>query len=298
MQARCSEFESRWLHEKILDSYLCRIGYHKLINELLVKQRMVIMIVSEKRLVANKRNLELARIKLKEVLHRIKARNDELVECVAICEHCHNEFRKMIKRIDFDNNRLPRFCSRSCANSRVKTDADRAKLSAKLLNKRYVNGKCVEIKPVCCKCCGVVIPYALRTHRTFCSLECKKRYSQHMESGNFSGSYRQYRRACMFKFALSSYPEEFNFKLIEQYGWYSPKNKKNNPNGVTRDHMFSVKLGYENNVSPYLLSHPANCMLMLHLDNVSKGKKCSITLDELKTRISEWELKYGKYECK
>ena len=256
------------------------------------------MIVSEKRLAANRRNIKLAWEKSKEACHRIRKHNQEQVECTSVCEHCHSMFSKMIPRIDLENNRIPRFCSRSCANSRIRTSEIKNKIRAKLVDKRFVGGIAIELSPVRCKYCGKEIVDARSKHRVYCSTECRRNAMRHMKLGNFNGSYWQYRRACMFRFGLSNYPDEFDFKLIEQYGWYSPKNKKDNPNGVTRDHMFSVKRGFDNNVSPDLISHPANCMLMLHLDNVSKGKKCSLTLDELKTRISEWELKYGKYECK
>ena len=100
----------------------------------------------------------------------------------------------------------------------------------------------------------------------------------------------------MFRFSLKDYPDEFDFELIEKYGFYSPANKNNNLNGVSRDHMYSVYEGYKNNISPKIISHPANCKLLKHTDNISKNKKCSITLDELLERIKEWEIKYGKYE--
>ena len=92
-----------------------------------------------------------------------------------------------------------------------------------------------------------------------------------MNNGTFIGTYRQYRQACLFKFSLAAYPEEFDFELIKKYGFYSPKNKKDNPNGVSRDHMYSVREGLANNVPPWILAHPANCRLMLYLDNVSKN---------------------------
>ena len=97
-----------------------------------------------------------------------------------------------------------------------------------------------------------------------------------------------------FDFNLADYPEEFNFSLIEEYGWYSASNRGNNLNGVSRDHMVSVKFGYENNIDPNIISHPANCRLMRHNDNVSKNEDCSISLEELKVRIEKWNLKYNK----
>lgn len=257
------------------------------------------MVVSEKRLAANRRNIELGREKAHETWHRIKEYNQRLVECTAVCEHCHKTFTKMIRQIDLDKNRLPKHCSRSCANSRVRTDEVKAKVSEKLKGVKFVDGERVELEPRTCKVCGKVIPNGRNNHRQFCSIECKRLHLSHVVDEEFKGTYRQYRQACSFKFNLATYPEEFDFELIEQHGFYSPKNKKDNPNGVTRDHMYSVREGFANNVSPFILSHPANCQLLLHLENVSKNKKSSITLDELKERIRQWNEKYGQFEpCK
>ena len=62
------------------------------------------------------------------------------------------------------------------------------------------------------------------------------------------------------------------------------------------DHfMFSVKDGFLFNVDANIISHPANCELMIHSKNISKNKNSSITLDTLLKRIHEWDLKYNKY---
>ena len=103
------------------------------------------MYVSEKRLAANRRNIELGREKAHETWHRIKERNQQLVECTATCEHCHKVFNKLIKQIDLDKNRLPRFCSRSCANSRIRTPEIKAKVSKTLCGTKTVGGKRIEI---------------------------------------------------------------------------------------------------------------------------------------------------------
>ena len=57
--------------------------------------------------------------------------------------------------------------------------------------------------------------------------------------------------------------------------------------------MISVKYGYENNIDPKIISHPANCMLLRHNDNVSKHKKCSLALAQLLEKIQIWDIKYG-----
>jgi hypothetical protein len=101
-----------------------------------------------------------------------------------------------------------------------------------------------------------------------------------------------YRLECSFSFSLQQFPDEFDFSLIEKYGWYSAKNRGNNLGGVSRDHIVSVKFGYDNGIDPKIISHPANCQLLIHNDNVSKNKKCGITLDELINKIKEWDNKY------
>lgn len=111
--------------------------------------------------------------------------------------------------------------------------------------------------------------------------------------GNKEGIER-YRQMCEFKFNVYDYPHEYNFKLIEKYGWYKAKNNGNNLDGVSRDHKYSVSEGFIHNISPYLLSHPANCELILHRENSSKKDKCSITLKELKKLVEIWENKYGQ----
>jgi hypothetical protein len=105
----------------------------------------------------------------------------------------------------------------------------------------------------------------------------------------------RYRQLCEFKFSLKDYPNEFDFKLIESYGWYKAKNRGNNLNGVSRDHMFSVKMGYELNVDPYYISHPSNCKLMTHIKNSEKHSSSSITIDDLYERVNSWNIKYPDY---
>lgn len=115
-------------------------------------------------------------------------------------------------------------------------------------------------------------------------------YSKNRENRSALANYRG---DCSFRFNLADYPEEFDFDLIVKHGWYRAKNHGDNPNGVSRDHMVSVRYGFDHGVDPKIISHPANCRLMQHRANVSKLMKCSITLQELNQRISDWNLKYG-----
>ena len=106
---------------------------------------------------------------------------------------------------------------------------------------------------------------------------------------------KTYKRLCEFKFALNSYPDEFDFTLIENYGWYKAKNRGDNLNGVSRDHIYSRDKGFENLIDPYIISHPANCQLLRHNDNVSKHSNCDIEIENLINKIKEWNQKYGEY---
>ena len=94
-----------------------------------------------------------------------------------------------------------------------------------------------------------------------------------------------YREQCKFMFNVYHFPSKFNLQLLKEKGWYnSIKNKE----GIARDHKYSVKQGFINNVDPFLISHPANCELMTSRDNSIKHTKCSITLEELKEQIANW----------
>lgn len=104
---------------------------------------------------------------------------------------------------------------------------------------------------------------------------------------NKSGIVR-YRQLCEFKFNVFDFPNRFDTSLIEKYGMYKAKNRGDNPEGISRDHMYSVKDGYLNGVDPHYVSHPANCELMKHDNNKIKHSKSSISLNELYFRVDNW----------
>ena len=80
--------------------------------------------------------------------------------------------------------------------------------------------------------------------------------------------------------------------LIQEHGWYQAANRGNNLDGVSRDHIISVKFGFENGIDPEIIAHPANCRLMRHTSNQKKNVDSDITLEELKERIEQWNNKY------
>jgi hypothetical protein len=137
-----------------------------------------------------------------------------------------------------------------------------------------------------CLCCNKMLSFNKRKN-VFCDRECKNDYYRKNRT-----EIENYRKDCQFNFSLKDYPNEFDFSLVEKYGWYKAKNRGDNLDGVSRDHMFSVMEGFRKNVSPEIISHPANCKLMIHNKNVSKNDKCSITIEELIERIEKWNKKY------
>lgn len=119
-----------------------------------------------------------------------------------------------------------------------------------------------------------------------------KKPRDYSEVRNKRSALINYRADCAFKFNLSDFSDEFDFTLIESYGWYKPKNRGNNLSGVSRDHAVSVRYGFDNSLPPEHLAHPANCVLMQHGKNVSKGKKNTMSYEELLNRIEAWDKKY------
>ncbi len=104
---------------------------------------------------------------------------------------------------------------------------------------------------------------------------------------------QKYYMAARFKFNVYHFPNKFDIDLINKYGWYScpgkkRKNAAKNINGVSRDHLISVSYGFKNNIDPAIISHPANCQIVLHSENKRKSESCKITLEELLERIKNW----------
>ena len=198
-----------------------------------------------------------------------------------------------------------KFCNASCAAKynnygRKHSEETKKKIRLAVLKKYYSNINEENIHNVCiksCKYCGKIFDAKLHQNQECCSMKCARNYRRLKEIQNIEEQ-QIYRSQTKFKFALNSYPNEFDFWLIKESGWYKASNHGDNLKGISRDHMFSVDEGYKQCVDPYLISHPANCKLMKHEDNFKKLTKCSITLDELLDRVDKWNNKYGVYENK
>ena len=91
------------------------------------------------------------------------------------------------------------FCSRKCANTRKHSEETKQKIS-KALKKTH---DCL----ICKKAINI-------SGKKFCSIECR---SFHRRDGLYG--MKNYRNSCKFKFNLKTYPNEFDFPLIEIYGY-------------------------------------------------------------------------------
>lgn len=159
-----------------------------------------------------------------------------------ICEQCGKEYNPTHSK--------QRFCSQSCVatytnTGRVVSKESREKRRLiqlkKIENGEVIDPKTGEVKKLShtkiCPFCGKEF-ITNRKHKKFCSRSCAMR-NRYKDSHD--REFKYYKRQCMFKFALNSYEKEFDFKLIEENGWYKAKNHGDNLNGVSRDHIFSVK---------------------------------------------------------
>jgi hypothetical protein len=189
---------------------------------------------------------------------------------------------KECPKCSIEHNKPGKFCSRSCANSRgPRTEDFKARVSAKLKGHEAAN---YNRRPIDCLNCSTTVYVNQKSTRKFCSKKC------YLEFVAISAdAMDRYRKQCTFTFDVNNYPEEFDLALLAEHGWYQPANKGNNLTGVSRDHIFSVRDGFINNVPPDVISHPANCRLMLHNDNNRKNAVSDICLEELHQRIERWE---------
>jgi hypothetical protein len=202
------------------------------------------------------------------------------IEIIKICPKCKKEF-KVLRTLQKNGDINPAhkekiFCSCTCSNSHT--------FSPELKQRLRLNRKKLKIGKVC-PSCGIVFYSRHSTCSRVCGL--KERYKNLDKD-----SLIYYRQQCRFNFALSNYPDKFDFDLINEHGWYKAKNHGDNLYGVSRDHMVSVRYGFDNKIPPEIISHPANCQLLLHSDNISKLNKCSISIEELYQKIKAWDEKF------
>jgi hypothetical protein len=242
----------------------------------------------------NKNISEIKRTELKNRNHYCskKCYNDSQIKTVIkYCKKCNSEI------IGKDKRNI--FCSHSCSASvtnknrkgekRKFSEAGIKNIKSALYIRLDLGNNIDEYntKPKLCKHCDKKLEFKFRK-RIFCNINCRIQYNR-----KNMDEFLIYKQDTLFKFNLNDFPDEFDFGLIEKHGWYKPSNKGNNISGVSRDHMLSVRDGFDLGIDPKLISHPANCRLMIHSENISKNRKSVLNLNQLKERIKEWDKKYS-----
>lgn len=83
--------------------------------------------------------------------------------------------------------------------------------------------------------------------------------------------------------------------LLKTHGVF---NCKTNTRGCVRDHMYGRRAGFENNVPPVLLRHPANCNIITNIENIEKAKSNDISksLDQLLKDIINYDKEWHEQE--
>lgn len=197
----------------------------------------------------------------------------EYKEYKVTCSNCNKDLIVTERETKFPSKEKY-FCSRSCVNTRKHSTEtiEKIKKSINHIKKKYY-----------CIICGD----NLNKKRKYCNDCLKKQRQKGMTE------FRRYQRTCSFDFNIGNFPNEFDFDLIRKYGWYSASNRGNNIEGVSRDHCVSIRYGFDNNISPEIIKHPANCKLLIHRENSSKHIKCSMNLEELYDKIKNWNEKYA-----
>lgn len=190
------------------------------------------------------------------------------------------------------------YCSHSCRAKSVNTGrvlSQAWKTSIQHGRQKFLETyhyKDPPTKTLICKTCNKTKEVPKSSKRIFCSRTCT--YQHRTKQANLGKTPIQvYRKACQFKFNLADFSNEFDFSLVEQYGWYKAKNRGNNLTGVSRDHCISIRYGYEHNIPAEHIAHPANCKLMQHTENMKKNTDIEFSYEELLAKIADWNYKYN-----
>ena len=241
--------------------------------------------------------------------NKLADKKEEKKEFLCKCCICNSTYIIKTTESKYNKGNYKKTCSKHCAvvlsakntNKNYKNEKIKKSLLLKKGEKDYnyeynilkfdsQNNEYIKI----CEHCNQQFR-TLNKYKKYCSDKCKKFSRLSKIDINEKQKYLIYKKYCSFNFSLRNFPKEFDFDIINKYGWYSASNRGNNLTGISRDHMYSCKNGYINCVDPYIISHPANCKLLIHSENISKNYKCSIELEELKNRIKEWNKKYGEF---
>ena len=158
-------------------------------------------------------------------------------------------------------------------NIRTHSVATKLAISKKLTKQKYQYTSIFNLE---CKHCNS--RFVDRKRIKYCN-NCSMLY----KSGN--------RNKYTFTFNVYHYPDLFDLDQLTTIGWNSFGGRAGNynPNGLTRDHKISVNEAIKNNYPPYYIKHPLNCEIMSFIDNDRKKSNSSISYDELKELVDNYD---------
>lgn len=225
-----------------------------------------------------------------------------------ICDYCGRKFKRYETQITGKNH----FCSRPC-----RSDYQREGFLGKN-NPNYKNGS-TTTKSFCecgsekdrrsntCKSCYTPMTFLGKTHSKETKSRIGKLSKERFENEDYKKNlrvkneeagrwiplselddYKFYYRLCEWEINDSQID---NFHLLLECGRFNPHSKENK-NGVVRDHKVSRKTGFDNLIFPEILKHPSNCEFLLNRDNISKGSKSSISINNLFEQIINYKKEY------
>lgn len=180
------------------------------------------------------------------------------------CSKCGKTFVKYMSEYSYEfmkfRNKLPMYCSRSCANSHIISGKTKEKISigVKRFNKNNINGLVKRIKNCTCKYCGKEFIYIKgeSLSQLYCSSECKHKYlSEHTggyrkgsglgKSGWYKGIYCD--SSWELAFVVYHLDNDLKIERCKEYRKYIFNNKEHIyiPDFVTDGGIIEIK-GYKN----------------------------------------------------
>lgn len=89
----------------------------------------------------------------------------------------------------------------------------------------------------------------------------------------------QYEYFKLYKYWVWKYTNKQDFNKIENYNLRGRNDIVENAHHI--DHKYSIFQGFVDNIPPYIIGNICNLEMLYYKNNISKGKKCSITKEEL-----------------
>jgi hypothetical protein len=86
-----------------------------------------------------------------------------------------------------------------------------------------------------------------------------------------------YRYKASFNITIDNISSIKGYSLLQRLGFY---NRNTNPDGVVKDHRFSIKSGQLLNIPPEYLGDINNCEFLTYSDNIKKSSNNSVSFDE------------------